>query len=129
MHSIHETAIQSNVNTNNDPSYLAQTDVDEDWPRTAPVVQVPDALQTVQGVKLTFIVPNATDGGSSDLVVQHMDESEFENAKKDKIILYHDKQCLISAFLYFTIITSFVYLAILWIKQRMYVQLDQFQLW
>ncbi|CAG9772604.1 unnamed protein product [Ceutorhynchus assimilis] len=106
-----------------------------DWPRTAPVKQKPDA-QTVEGVRLTFIVPNETEESnavasehSGGLVVQHIDESEFENVKKDRIILYHDKQCLLSAFLYFTTITSFVYLAILWIKQRMHVHLDQLQLW
>lgn len=96
----------------------------------APVVQNPEA-QTVEGVKLTFIVPNETETGEhlNGLVVQHIDESQFEDAKKERIVLYHDKQCLLSAFLYFTTVTSFVYLAILWIKQRMHVHLDHFQLW
>ncbi|ERL83548.1 hypothetical protein D910_00619 [Dendroctonus ponderosae] len=87
--------------------------------------------QAVEGVKLTFLVPNETESGEhlNGLVVQHIDESEFEHDKKERFVLYHDKQCLLSAFLYFTTITSFVYLALIWIKQRMHVHLDQFQLW
>lgn len=112
------------------PSYLAQTDPNEaDEPRTAPIVQRHDG-ETVEGVRLTFIVPNETENrGSDGLVVQHIDENEFERVKSDRVILYHDKKCLLSAFLYFTTITSFVYLAILWIKQRMHLHLDQLQLW
>ncbi|ENN82013.1 hypothetical protein YQE_01588, partial [Dendroctonus ponderosae] len=112
------------------PSYLTQTAPNDAEPRTAPVVQKSDA-QAVEGVKLTFLVPNETESGEhlNGLVVQHIDESEFEHAKKERFVLYHDKQCLLSAFLYFTTITSFVYLALIWIKQRMHVHLDQFQLW
>ncbi|ERL84339.1 hypothetical protein D910_01761 [Dendroctonus ponderosae] len=112
------------------PSYLTQTAPNDAEPRTAPVVQKSDA-QAVEGVKLTFLVPNETESGEhlNGLVVQHIDESEFEHDKKERFVLYHDKQCLLSAFLYFTTITSFVYLALIWIKQRMHVHLDQFQLW
>lgn len=54
----------------------------------APVVQNPEA-QTVEGVKLTFIVPNETETGEhlNGLVVQHIDESQFEDAKKERIVL------------------------------------------
>lgn len=57
----------------------------------APVVQNPET-QTVEGVKLTFIVPNDTETGEhlNGLVVQHIDESQFEDAKKERIVLVSD---------------------------------------
>lgn len=42
---------------------------------------------------------------------------------------HHDPTCLLSAFLYFTTITSFTYLVIIWIKQRMHVQMAVLHWW
>lgn len=43
--------------------------------------------------------------------------------------IHHDPYCVLSAFLYFTTITSFTYLVIIWIKQRMHVQMTVLQWW
>ncbi|CAG9832668.1 unnamed protein product [Diabrotica balteata] len=65
------------------------------------------------------------------LVVQSYDSS-FEGkkaARYAKDFNEHGTGCMLSAFLYFVTITSFVYLAILWIKQRMHMHVEQMQWW
>lgn len=51
------------------------------------------------------------------------------NMKTNNNNTKHEAYCILSAFLYFITITTFVYLFIMWIKQRMYVQVEQMQWW
>lgn len=43
--------------------------------------------------------------------------------------VHHDSYCLLSAFLYFTTITSFTYLLVIWIKQKMHIQMEVLHWW
>ncbi|CAG9857919.1 unnamed protein product [Phyllotreta striolata] len=65
------------------------------------------------------------------LVVQSYNSAFDQDkiARYEKIPVEHVPGCMLSAFLYFITITTFVYLTVLWIKQRMHVQVEQMQWW
>lgn len=101
--------------------------------------------------KLTFFVENETDNNARHLQLTDFTESQshrqtFSNyyddvivesydspVDKTKISRYgrvgHESYCVLSALLYFVTVTAFVYLAILWIKQRMYIRMEQMHWW
>ncbi|KAI4457822.1 slit [Holotrichia oblita] len=41
----------------------------------------------------------------------------------------HESYCILSAFLYFVTITTFTYLVVLWIKQRMHMHMEVLHWW
>lgn len=77
-------------------------------------------------VKLTFFIPeNASNDQPSDVFYY---PDQYNSAKNDKN-RNHDSYCIISAFLYFTTITSFTYLLVIWIKQKMHIQMEVLHWW
>lgn len=91
--------------------------------------------------KLTFMVENDTNGPkqlqmtdftetNDDFVVESYETPLIEEAKIAKLARNrHDTHCILSAFLYFITITTFAYLFILWIKQKMHVQMQLMNWW
>lgn len=96
--------------------------------------------------KLTFMVENDTNGPKQlqmtgftetnvnnyydDVVVESYETPLLENAKIAKLSRNrHDTHCILSAFLYFITITTFSYLFILWLKQKMHVQMQLMNWW
>lgn len=129
--------------TSNNNKTLPQIDAsavyeDDSGPKFAPMT-ADDLNNTTTGkshpnppsnYQLTFFVDNDTNS-------DHLQLTDFTNfhLNNNKEAIVMDKQdehqtfCLLSAFLYFVTITSFVYLAILWIKQRIHVHVEQMQWW
>lgn len=66
-----------------------------------------------------------------DEVVIESFESPVDNVKYSRYArgASHESYCVLSAFLYFVTITTFVYLAILWIRQKMHVRMEQMHWW
>lgn len=92
--------------------------------------------------KLTFVVENETDGprqlqmteftddDDDDVVVESFETPSLEHAQIAKLARgRHDSNCILSAFLYFITITTFAYLFILWVRQRMHVQMELMHWW
>ncbi|RZB41414.1 hypothetical protein BDFB_009201 [Asbolus verrucosus] len=101
---------------------------------------------------LTFFVENETDNNARHLQLTDFTDSQshrqaysnyyddvivesYENpVDKAKFSRYgrgagHESYCVLSALLYFVTVTTFVYLAILWIKQKMYIRMEQMHWW
>lgn len=138
-----------NSNTQS-PEEIAQFNASETdllAPRHAPMTQQLNSkpASTSQPYKLTFFVEGekhnvnnlqqtetqSSHGNYDGLVVQSYD-NPVENSKAAryaKDFSEHGSGCILSAFLYFVTITSFVYLAVLWIKQRMHMHVEQMQWW
>lgn len=89
--------------------------------------------------KLTFFVENET----KDTKQMHLDQP-IEYKKYDDVVIgsydengskylqnssHEPTYCFLSAFLYFITITTFAYLAVLWIKQKVHVQIEQMHWW
>lgn len=84
--------------------------------------------------QLTFYVDNETNNNHLQLTdFTHFHSNNNHNNVQEAIVMNNDDEhqtyCMLSAFLYFVTITSFVYLAVLWIKQRMHVHVEQMQWW
>lgn len=101
--------------------------------------------------KLTFIVENETNDDVKHMELQLTDFTSshdkqaynnfyndvlesyetplLENARLSNVHSTHDSYCILSAFLYFITITTFAYLVILWIRQKMHVQMEQMHWW
>lgn len=100
--------------------------------------------------KLTFTIDNDTNNGpkqlhqltdftetnvnsyyDDDVVVESYETPLIEHTKLAKLAARnrHDTHCILSAFLYFITITTFAYLFILWIKQKMHVQMQLMNWW
>lgn len=65
-----------------------------------------------------------------DVVVESYETPEILNnklvqTKRDR----HESYCILSAFLYFVTITTFTYLVVLWIKQRMHMHMELMHWW
>lgn len=83
--------------------------------------------------KLTFLVENDTKHVkqmqlSSDRRY-HDDVDEMTSSRYPESAIHEPTYCVLSAFLYFVTITTFAYLAMLWIKQKMHVQIEQLHWW
>lgn len=87
----------------------------------------PQAVKSQPPVKLTFFIPeNMSNYDSSDILYNNPDQY---NSAKNYRNRNHDSYCILSAFLYFTTITSFTYLLVLWIKQKMHIQMEVLHWW
>lgn len=107
--------------------------------------------QTEEPYKLTFFVENETNNARQlqltdfsdslshrqtysnfydDVIVESYDNSvDKTNFAKYGRTEGHGSYCILSALLYFVTVTTFVYLAILWIKQKMYIRMEQMHWW
>lgn len=84
-------------------------------------IATPQAVKS-QPVKLTFYIPenNTSDG--------FYYPDQYNSAKSYKTGS-HDSYCILSAFLYFTTITSFTYLLVIWLRQKMHIQMEVLHWW
>lgn len=80
--------------------------------------------QDSEPVKLTFFIPEKENNSKNNQQLYYYSD-QYQSIKNDK----HDTYCILSAFLYFTTITSFTYLVVIWIKQRMHVQMEVLHWW
>lgn len=73
---------------------------------------------------------NAFTNYYDDVVVESYENSEFENDRVAELAsnVQHNS-CIVSAFLYFITISTFAYLVILWIKQKMHMQMELMHWW
>lgn len=93
----------------------------------------PQAIKSQPPVKLTFFIPDnmSNDESSSSDLLYDMNNNpdQYNSAKNYRNGNQHDSYCILSAFLYFTTITSFTYLLVVWIKQKMHVQMEVLHWW
>jgi hypothetical protein len=101
----------------------------------------PERLQRESSnMKLTFYVENDTTKQQH----QQLVDSDRSNYYDDVVVesyespidkgyhmrhTPHDTYCILSAFLYFITITTFAYLFVLWIRQKMHVQMELMHWW
>lgn len=89
--------------------------------------------------KLTFLLENDTKnvkqmqlsdaGYYDDVVVNGFQNGDGSMSRYSQNVVHEPAYCVLSAFLYFVTITTFAYLAMLWIKQKMHVQIEQLNWW
>lgn len=90
--------------------------------------------------RLTFFVENQTEEGARQMELQMTDFSDSKTFY-DEVLLksydnslretkhQHDNSCLLSAFFYFVTITMVAYLIILWVRQRLHIQMELLHWW
>lgn len=66
-----------------------------------------------------------------DVVVESYENSNTEGVDKfsDYASNVQHNSCIVSAFLYFITISTFAYLVVLWIKQKMHMQMELMHWW
>lgn len=69
-----------------------------------------------------------TDISYDDIVVENYNRP-VKMSKYSQSVTHEPSYCVLSAFLYIVTITTFSYLMMLWIKQKMYVQIEQLHWW
>lgn len=82
--------------------------------------------------KLTFFVEDESERKTqqpTDFAESRIYSSYYRNLHPRLDHNIDHNSCIISAFLYFITITTFAYLVILWIRQKMYVHMDLMDLW
>lgn len=88
--------------------------------------------------KLTFFVEDELDNKMqqqqqlqkpTDFTESRIYSSYYRNSESRLAHSIDHNSCIISAFLYFITITTFAYLVILWIKQKMYVHMELMDIW
>lgn len=72
---------------------------------------------------------------NNDVIIESFDDSNFDKTKMTTRYhhhhhdIQHESYCILSALLYLVTITTFAYLLIMWIKQRMYIRMEQMHWW
>lgn len=119
-----------------EPQHAAMTDDQPDQHVLNLKPSVPPSPDN-EPYKLTFIVENETKESPVEVTqfIYPSNQAYGSDQTTDGSSVYkthhapHDSYCLLSAFLYFITITTFAYLVILWIRQKMHMQMEMMQWW
>lgn len=64
-----------------------------------------------------------------DVVVESYNKADIDNRMLELDSAVQHESCIVSAFLYFITISTFAYLVILWIRQKMHMQMELMHWW